>query len=143
MGEDRTGIVGSWKIVSFDIEFQDTGERRPYFGGPANGYGLFTRDGRAMFYLEADKRKPATDDAKRAIAYRGILAYTGRYRIEGDRFITSVDGSWNVVWTGTDVGRTFKLAGDRLDIIADWAAAPLFNNRMARGVLTWQRERAP
>ena len=115
--DDRSGIVGTWKIVSYEIEFQDTGERRAPFGKTPKGYFIFTPEGRTMSYLEAEFRKPPKTDEERAAAYRTILAYTGKYRVEGDKFVTAVDGSWNVIWTGTEQARNFKLEGEQLRIV--------------------------
>jgi hypothetical protein len=139
--DDRSRIVGSWKIVSFDIEFKDSGERRAIYGKSPKGYIIFTAEGRTMSYLEAETRKAPNTDEERAAAFRTMLAYTGKYRIEGDRFTTSVDGAWNVAWVGTDQARTFKLDGNRLEIVTQWNPAPLYNNRMTRGVLVCEREK--
>jgi hypothetical protein len=139
--DDRSRIIGTWKIVSFDIEFQDSGERRAIYGKSPKGYIIFTPEGRTMSYLEAETRKAPQTDEERVAAFRTMLAYTGKYRIEGDKFTTSVDGAWNVAWVGTDQARTFKLDGNRLEIVTQWNPAPIFNNRVTRGVLLWERER--
>ena len=141
VAQDRSAIVGSWKLVSYEVEFQDTGERRAIFGKSPKGYIIFTPEGRTMSYLEAETRKPPKTDEERAAAFRTIIAYTGKYRVEGDRFVTSVDGSWNVFWTGTDQERHFTLASGQLRIVSQWGPAPAFENRMVRGVLVWERER--
>lgn len=138
---DRAKFVGSWRVVSFDVEFQDSGERRAIYGKSPRGYIVFTPEGRTMSYLEAETRKAPNTDEERVAAFRTMLAYTGKYRIEGDKFTTSVDGAWNVAWVGTDQVRTFKLEGNRLEIITQWNPAPLYNNRVTRGVLVWEREK--
>src|SRR3982074_1800286 len=94
LADDRSAIIGTWKIITFEVEFQDTGERRAVFGKIPKGYIIFTPEGRTMSYLEAESRKAPKTDEERAAAFRTIIAYTGKYRIEGERFITSVDGSW-------------------------------------------------
>lgn len=95
-------IVGSWRVVSYELEFQDGSERRLPLGSQPNGYLVFGADGRMMAYLEADARKAPQTDEERSAAYRTMIAYTGKYRVEGDKWITKVDGSWNVEWRGTD-----------------------------------------
>ena len=61
--EGRATIVGSWRVVSYDIEFQNSGERRPLLGGQPHGYLIFTPQGRVMSYLEAEGRTvPTTDE---------------------------------------------------------------------------------
>lgn len=141
IADDRSGLIGTWKVVTFELEFQDTGERRAVFGKTPKGYIIFTAEGRTMSYLEAESRKPPKTDEDRVAAFRTIVAYTGKYRIEGERFITSVDGSWNVVWNGTEQERNFKLENGQLRIITQWNPSLLYDNRVTRGVLVWERER--
>jgi Lipocalin-like domain len=45
-----------------------------------------------------------------------MTAYTGRFRVEGDKLITTVDGAWNEVFKAHDQVRIFKLEGDALTI---------------------------
>lgn len=68
-------------------------------------------------------------------------AYTGRYRVEGSHWITKVDGAWNVEWVGAEQARAFTLTGDRLAVISQWNINPLYGGRVARGRLTFERER--
>ena len=141
VADDRTKVLGTWKLVAYDLEFQDSGERRPVFGRSPKGYIIFSPEGRMMAYLEAEKRNPPRTDEERAAAYQTMIAYTGKYRLEGDKWITSVDGSWNVAWAGTDQERFYKFAGNQLHVISQWLRAPRYDNRMVRGVLVWEREK--
>jgi uncharacterized protein (DUF58 family) len=52
--EARARLVGSWRLVSYELEFQDGGEHRFPLGTHPNGYAVFGSDGRMMTYLEAD-----------------------------------------------------------------------------------------
>ena len=51
--------------------------------------------------------KAPKTDGERSAAFQTLTAYTGRFRIRGDKWITTVDGAWNVEWkrdgTGTDL----------------------------------------
>jgi hypothetical protein len=140
-GSDRSSIVGSWRVRSYELEFQDGGDRRFPLGARPNGHLVFGGDGRMMAYLEADGRKAPRNDEERAAAYRTLIAYTGKYRVEGHKWITKVDGSWNVEWVGTDQERSFTLDGDRLTVVAQWNRNALYEGRMTRGRLTFERER--
>lgn len=141
VADNRAPIVGDWKVLSYELEFQDTGERRAVFGKSPKGWIVLTRDGRAVSYLEAENRKAPKTDEDRAAAFRSLVAYTGKYRVEADRFITKVDGAWNVFWIGTEQARFFKVEGERLHITTQWGAAPVYDNRMVRGILVCERER--
>ena len=140
LADDRAKLVGNWKLVSWDIEIQATGERRPGMGGKTAGWLIFTPEGRLMALITAEGRKPAKTTEERAALYSTMLANTGMYRIEGDKFITKVDLSWNEAWNGTEQVRFYKLDGDRLDVVSAWAkAATIPGEPVARGVLTWER----
>jgi hypothetical protein len=47
-----------------------------------------------------------------------MVAYSGRYTIEGDKVVHHVDISWNESWTGTDQVRFLNLEGDKLTVTA-------------------------
>ena len=138
--DDLTKPHGIWKIVSFVQEVQGTGERRPFFGKNPIGYVIFTPEGRMMDCIEAEGRKAPQTDEDRANLHKTMIAYTGIYRIEGDKFITTVDVSWNPAWDGTDQVRFFKLEGDHLEIVSAWEPSAIIPGRpMVRGF--WALER--
>jgi hypothetical protein len=139
--DDREKVVGIWKLVSWENEFQDSGERRPMYGKNPKGYIILTQEGRMMAVLEGEGRKVPQTDEERLAAFRTIVAYTGIYRVEGDKWITKVDASWNPAWNGTEQVRTFKLEGDRLSVISMWQPNANLGGKTARGVLTWVREK--
>ena len=141
LADDREQLIGVWKLQTFELEFQDTGERVEPFGAHPNGYGIFAREGRTMAVLTAEGRAAPRTDADRATAFKDMIAYTGMYRVEGDHWTTKVDTSWNEGWTGTDQVRFFKLDGDALTVTSNWRAYPNFDGRVARGFLTWTREK--
>jgi hypothetical protein len=101
---------------------------------------VFGSDGRMMAYLEADGRKAPQTDEERAAAYRTLNAYTGKYRVQGDNWITTVDAAWNTGWVGTEQERSFTLSGNRLNVVAQWNRNPLYGGRMTRGHLIFERE---
>jgi hypothetical protein len=69
-----------------------------------------------------------------------MVAYSGMYRLEGDKFITKVDVSWNPAWVGTEQVRFFRFEGDRLQVTTAWLQAVNRTERgMARGFLAWER----
>jgi hypothetical protein len=138
---DRSvALLGSWRLVSFETELQATGERIATLGKNPTGYLVFGADLRMMAVITGDGRKAAETDTERAALMRSMVAYTGIYRIEDDRFITKVDASWNEAWTGTEQVRFFKLDGDRLDITAAWQPSTVLPGRpVTRGIIGWRR----
>ena len=140
LAQEREKLIGVWKLLSFDVERQATGERKPQYGNKPNGYIVFTSEGRFIGMVTAEGRKPGSTDAERAALHRTMIAYSGTYTVEGEKFTTKVDISWNESWTGTEQVRFYKLSGGRLDIISAWQ--PATNQPelgMARGILTWER----
>ena len=139
LADDRERLIGIWKMVSWDVEFQDSGERRAVGGANPLGYLILTREGRMMTVGEADGRKTPQTEAERATAFQTMIAYSGTYRIEGDKWITKVDAAWNPAWRGTDQARSFRFDGDRLSVISMWQPNVNFGGRVARAILSWER----
>jgi hypothetical protein len=139
--DDGARLIGVWKLTAFDVEFQKSGKREAAFGGrKSSGYLIFTPERRMMALVTAEGRKPGGKPDERAALHASMISYTGIYRIEGDRFITKVDHSWNESWNGTDQERFFKLVGDRLDIVSAWGpSATLPEGHLLRGILSWER----
>jgi hypothetical protein len=138
--DDRANILGIWRLVSYEAEFQATGEREPTLGKNPTGYIIFTPEGRFMAVITGDGRMAPKTDQDRADLLKSMFAYTGMYRLEGDKFITKVDVSWNPAWLGTEQVRFFKVDGDRLQVISMWVQSVVKPERgMARGILTFER----
>ena len=84
-------------------------------GEHPSGYVLFTPQGRLSFTLTSGHRKPPESLEDKAALLSSVIAYTGTYRLDGDRWITQVDVAWNPEWVGTEQIRHFKIHGDQLD----------------------------
>lgn len=138
LADDAAKVVGTWKLRSFLNEFQDGSEPKAAYGTNAKGYIVFTPQGRMMSVVEAEGRKAPQTDEERAAAFRTIIAYTGMFRFEGDRFITKVDVSWNPAWVGTEQVRTYALSNDRLQVVSPWVMSPNLG-KMTRATVVWER----
>ena len=138
--DDSEKILGIWRLVSYEAEFQATGEREPVLGKNPTGYIIFTREGRAFFILTGEGRKAPNTDQDRADLLKSMFAYTGMYRLEGDKWITKVDVSWNPAWVGTEQVRFFKFDGDRLQVISMWVKSVTRPEKgMGRAIITCER----
>ena len=131
-------LIGSWKLVSWQIIVD--GEPRDLFGAKPKGSLILTRDGRAMALTTAENRAAGETDALRAALQKSMLAYTGRYRIEGDEFVTTVDASWNEAWNGTKQRRKFRVEGSRLIIESEPGPSILFPGTIDYRRIVWERE---
>ncbi|MGJ4942527.1 lipocalin-like domain-containing protein [Bradyrhizobium sp. HKCCYLS1011] len=137
---ETSGVVGLWKLVSYQIEVQATGEKAAIMGERPSGYATFSSDGRVFFMLTGDGRKPAKTDLERAELLNTLVAYTGMYRIEGDRWITKVDVAWNPEWVGTEQVRSFKIEGDQLQVFSPWRVMPNWAEKgTTRSIVTFER----
>ncbi|HMR34126.1 MAG TPA: lipocalin-like domain-containing protein [Geminicoccaceae bacterium] len=131
-------LVGTWELRSFLLEDAATGERRAVLGQHPNGFLVLTAEGRLISVVTAERLPWPRSDADRALAYASMLAYSGLYRIEGDRFITEVDVAWDRDWVGTRQIRFWWIDGDLLSI----ETAPQLasgDGRTGRGIVVWRR----
>ncbi len=116
--DDRSKVVGLWKLVSYEVEIQATGQKT------------------------GEARKPAKTDQERADLLGTLVAYTGAYRIEGDKWVTKVEVAWNPEWVGTEQARSFKIEDDRLQVLTPWRVMPNWADKgMTRSIVTFEREK--
>lgn len=140
MTDSQPNVLGTWKLLSLDVEFQASGERQQTYGPNPDGYLILTPEGRMMAVVAAKGRKPGLKVEQQAELLRTLLAYTGTYKLSGNRFITKVDISWNQSWSGTEQERFFEVKGDHLTIVTAWLANPnLPGGPIVRGTLTFER----
>jgi hypothetical protein len=137
---DRAALIGVWKVLSFQTEFKDGSPPRTTFGDRPAGYIIFTKEGRMMAVIEAEGRKTPATDEDRAALLNSLAAYSGTYRVEGDRWTTTVDVTWNPAWRGTEQVRNYKLAGDRLTVTSMWQPSlTIPGSPVTRGILVFER----
>ena len=138
--DDRAKLFGLWRTVSFETEYQKSTEREAPLGKNPTGYVMYTPEGRMWSIVTAEGREAPKTDEDRAALFKSMFAYTGTYRVEGDKLIIKVDVSWNPARVGKDQVRSFKIDGDRLQHISDWMPAVAKPERgMGRGIVTLER----
>ncbi|MGO4569165.1 lipocalin-like domain-containing protein [Rhizobium sp. 2YAF20] len=131
----RGALLGWWKITSFHVELEDTGECVDIFGVDPLGQMVITND-RMMSILTSRGRT----DKDAAALFETMMAYSGSCHVEDEgRLVIKVDAAWHPAWVGTEQVRFFSVDGDTLSITTAWQTHPKFPGRMARGVLTAQR----
>jgi Lipocalin-like domain len=141
-GEQR--LLGVWKLESWYTEFKATGEKKSFFGERPNGYLVFTPEKRVLGLLTGEQRRKPETAEDRIAAFWSMVAYSGIYRVEGDKWIMKVDVAWNESWTGTEQMRFFKVEGDKLTVTSPWEPnTNLPGSPETRGVLVWSKVKAP
>ncbi len=140
--DDRSKVVGTWKLISYEIEIQATGAREPVMGREPTGYATFSPEGRVFFILTGEGRKAAKTDQERAELLKTLVAYSGTYSVEGDKWSTNVEVAWNPEWVGTKQVRDFKLEGERLMVLTPWRLMPNWADKgMTRSIVTFERSK--
>jgi hypothetical protein len=136
---ETEALIGIWKLVSWQV-IGENEEPQDVFGSNPKGYLIITREGRMMALNVAESRNGGMGDAERAALHKSMLAYTGKVRVEGSDFITTVDVSWNEVWSGTEQRRHFRIEGDRLFIETEPAPSIVFPGKTDYRRLEWVRD---
>ena len=131
------GIAGTYKLLTFKSTFDDGSFYEP-LGNQPSGYVIITQK-RFMAVLAASDRKPGRSTEEQAALLRSLIAYTGPYRIIGNRLITDVDISWNQTWTGVPQGRTWTVEGNQLILVTDKAPSIQDPSKLASARLVWER----
>jgi Lipocalin-like domain len=138
--ERRHPLTGSWTLVSWQVISED-GTPQDAFGVAPKGYLVLTPEGRSIVVTTAADRKSGMDDPSRAALHKSMVAYSGRYRVEGSDFITSVEVSWNEEWNRTDQRRHYRIEGDRLFIESAPAPSIVSPGKTDFRRIVWEREK--
>jgi Lipocalin-like domain len=133
-------LVGTWKLVSFKVQASDTKEMKDALGPKPLGRMILTASGYITNYRVADGRKPAQTDAERAQLLRTMAAWTGRYRVEGNKLLVKTDSAWNEEGTGSEHPRTYAVEGNRLTLTTIVPRSNFFEGRPATGNEYFERE---
>ena len=113
-------IVGSWELSGW-YQQSPGGGKEPLFGAHPRGRLSYTSEGVVHAFMAAEGRPQPSSEAI-AIAdqirlFQTMIAYSGTYRLDGDRIWHFVDMSWNQVWTKSEFIRYFELFGNHLRIM--------------------------
>ena len=137
-GADKDDLVGTWKLVSWQV-IAENGPPQDVFGAHPKGFLILTREGRSMVLTTAEKRHAGMGESERAALHKSMLAYTGVYRVEGHDFITTVEVSWNEEWNGTEQRRHFRIEGNKLFIESAPAPSILYPGKTDFRRIVWER----
>jgi hypothetical protein len=113
----QESLVGAYRLVSMVRDVKGVGPTE-YMGKAPRGSLIFTPK-HVIFFWTAETRKPGTSVADKAALYDTLNGFSGRYRVDGNKLIISVDASVNETWTGTDQVRYIEWSGNRLTLTTD------------------------
>jgi hypothetical protein len=137
---DNSAVAGSWKMTAFKVQALDTKETKDALGPNPTGRMILTPNGYVTIYRTGGNRKPATSDAERLELLKTMAVWTGRYRLEGDKVMIKIDGSWTEVLTGTESSRVFARDGKRLTFTNTTSSSLFFPGRPAIGTEVYELE---
>ena len=113
-----TQLVGGWRLRSW-VALGDDGSETFPMGDAPTGLLAYTEGGTMVALMApADRPRFGSDDLtggtpdEQARAFSTFVAYAGRYRIEGDAIIHTVETSLFPNWVGTVQRRRWTLSDD-------------------------------
>jgi hypothetical protein len=134
-------LFGSWRLISFQVKVVgEEGEPKDIFGPNPIGRIIFSPEHRVVVFISRADRRPPTNEPEGAALLASMTAYTGKFRLEGDKFITNVDGAWNEFYKGTEQVRYFELVGDKLNLRTPEQQSGILIGKRTVATLVWQRE---
>ena len=128
-------LVGAWKLTGAYFIAQDSGQRLDLLGADPFGYAVLESQGRMIAFLSAGGR----EGAEPASLYKSMIAYTGRWSADQERFVTQVDGAWDPSWVGTEQVRFYTAHEDTLSLRTSPFEHPAFPGQKVIGYVDWQR----
>jgi hypothetical protein len=142
-GEIPKELPGVWQLTGYTLQVVGEQQATEPFGPGAKGSLVLTLNGRWIIVVSGANRKPATNNDERAALLGTLIAYTGKYTVDGDRVTTDVDTSWNEIYTGKLQKQTrfFKVDGDKLTIHTGEIESAVRPGQRIVATLTWQREK--
>ncbi|HEY7297287.1 MAG TPA: lipocalin-like domain-containing protein [Xanthobacteraceae bacterium] len=137
-----TQLTGTWKLVSWLTKFDGGDTVEPYGSNP-KGRLVLTPDSHWIIILTGANRKPAKTIEEKAALLESMLAYSGKFIVDGDKITTHVEMSSNEIYTGTnqDQTRFFRIEGNRLIIRTPEIVSAVRPGQKAVGTLMFERER--
>lgn len=138
--ELKKALIGTWQLVSYQVELQETGEFIDAMGATPRGRVIFTPDNWVAFNLEGSNRTPAETEDDHITLLNTLVAYIGRYRIEKNQWITTVETAWAPQWVGTEQRRTVTVDDEFARVITPWRKMPNWGGgKMSRSIIRFRR----
>ncbi len=141
--ESDNVLVGTWKLVSFELCLQDGTAQYPW-GKEVVGQVMYGADGyMAGSFMRKDRIPFAALDVMAgtsqefAAAMKSYVGYAGTYSLHDNRVIHHVAVSLFPNWTGTDIERYFEINGNQLTL----STPPLVvGGILGSAVLVWEKQ---
>lgn len=113
---DRSDLLGSWRVVSAKGVLVDADGTRTESESSLEGVIIFTPQQRMIAFVLHPGREPAKDDEGKLKLFQSMVAYTGRFSLEPDRYILNIDWSSTALNQNEQQIRLFQIDKDTLRI---------------------------
>jgi hypothetical protein len=140
----QTSVAGTWKLISYET-VTPSGVRTFPLGEDAVGLLIYQPSGRmSVQFMRRDRPKFKSGDAWRGsleeeqAAFEGFFSYAGRYTVDSVRGVVThhIDISSAPNYVGTDVERTFTVAGNRITLLTPQRQLA---GQTSSAILIWER----
>jgi hypothetical protein len=127
-GPNASGLVGTWRLVSYE-DRPDQGPAQFPYGPSPRGTLIYDATGHmAVQVMKVPHPKVASGDEEKVTAeekmalFDAYVAYFGTYRVDASRgvVIHHAEGDLSDTYIGRDEERHFELSGDRLVLKDPW-----------------------
>jgi len=136
-------LVGSWRLVSLKISYVGENTAQDVLGGNPIGRIIYSADRHFAAFIARSDRKPPQNEADAAALVRSMAAYTGTFRMEGDRATYTVDAAWNEAFPKEQI-RILRLNGDTLTATSPEPQPSTFSpGKRFTTMAVFRRERTP
>jgi len=143
MPDDKDKLRGTWKLVSASSTDSAGAQLEPPYGTNPAGFLTYTADGRITALISYSARKPLSAGAKgsalleeQAEAFKTFLAYGGRYRMNRDKVIHSIEISSIQNYVGKELVRSVKFEANRIVLLTP---PTMVNGKIQTIELVWER----
>jgi hypothetical protein len=141
--EGAKALVGTWKLTGWLLRVVGETEAKEPFGPNSKGRLVITQEGHWIIIVTAANRQPAKSTDEKAALLDSLLAYSGKYTVDGNKVTTKVDLSSNEVFSGANQNqmRFFAVEGDKLTLRTPEISSAALPGKRIVATLTWDRER--
>lgn len=133
----QSSLIGTYKLLSFTTEID--GQPPIEIMGKSPRGSLVLTPSRWLHVFTAENRKFGTSVEEKSAMWDSLSAYTGTYRLDGNKIVVSVDASGNERLNGTDVTRNWQLDGKRLSITTAPGPSARDPLKMAVSRVLWEK----
>ena len=109
-------LYGSWKVVSAKGVLVDADGSRTESERSLEGVLIFTPDTRMIAFVLYPGREPGQSDEDKLKLFNSMVAYTGRFSLQADKYVVNIDWSSTALNQNQEQIRLFRIEKDSLQI---------------------------